>query len=88
MEFFHPMFTRNGARNLKEIKRGNQPKKHDAEENMEGLEGPDEAPPPKKPRQVRRTQNLTKSEHSGVTTNLSSSACQWTARARAYGPAV
>tara|TARA_B110001452_G_scaffold244969_1_gene229336 strand:- start:489 stop:830 length:342 start_codon:yes stop_codon:yes gene_type:complete len=22
MEFFHPMFTRNGARNLKEIKRG------------------------------------------------------------------
>ena len=23
MEFFHPMFTRNGARNLKDIKRGN-----------------------------------------------------------------
>lgn len=26
MEFQHPMFTRNGVRNLKEIKRGNQPK--------------------------------------------------------------
>ena len=27
MEFFHPMFTRNGMRNLKEIKRGNQSSK-------------------------------------------------------------
>lgn len=27
MEFFHPMFTRNGVRNLKDIKRGNQMKK-------------------------------------------------------------
>jgi len=40
MEFQHPMFTRNGVRNLKEIKRGNQPKKHDADEA--GLDG---APP-------------------------------------------
>jgi hypothetical protein len=32
MEFQHPMFTRHGVRNLKEIKRGNQPKKHDQEE--------------------------------------------------------
>ena len=29
MEFQHAMFTRNGVRNLKEIKRGNQPKKHE-----------------------------------------------------------
>ena len=36
MEFQHPMFTRNGVRNLKEIKRGNQPKKHDHEEAMDG----------------------------------------------------
>ena len=35
MEFQHPMFTRNGVRNLKEIKRGNQPKKHDHEEGMD-----------------------------------------------------
>jgi hypothetical protein len=34
MEFQHPMFTRNGVRNLKEIKRGNQPKKNDQEEEM------------------------------------------------------
>jgi len=34
MEFQHPMFTRNGVRNLKEIKRGNQPKKQDHEEEM------------------------------------------------------
>uniref|UniRef100_A0A7S4B7R2 HSF-type DNA-binding domain-containing protein n=2 Tax=Chrysotila carterae TaxID=13221 RepID=A0A7S4B7R2_CHRCT len=27
MEFFHPMFTRNGLRNLKDMKRGNQSKK-------------------------------------------------------------
>ena len=29
MEFFHPMFARNGMRNLKEIKRGNQSKKEE-----------------------------------------------------------
>lgn len=32
MEFQHAMFTRNGVRNLKEIKRGNQSKKAEAEE--------------------------------------------------------
>jgi len=31
MEFFHPMFTRNGVRNLKDIKRGNQMKKQEDE---------------------------------------------------------
>jgi len=35
MEFQHPMFTRNGVRQLKEIKRGNQPKKSEAEEGGE-----------------------------------------------------
>lgn len=34
MEFFHPMFTRNGMRNLKDIKRGNQSKKHDQSEEV------------------------------------------------------
>lgn len=34
MEFQHAMFTRNGVRNLKEIKRGNQSKK--AENTEEG----------------------------------------------------
>ena len=29
MEFFHPMFTRNGMRNLKDIKRGAQSKKNE-----------------------------------------------------------
>ncbi|EOD31088.1 hypothetical protein EMIHUDRAFT_449660 [Emiliania huxleyi CCMP1516] len=33
MEFFHPMFTRNGMRNLKDIKRGNQSKKNDTVED-------------------------------------------------------
>ena len=32
MEFFHPMFTRHGMRNLKDIKRGNQKKSGDASE--------------------------------------------------------
>jgi len=32
MEFFHPMFTRHGMRNLKDIKRGNQSKKNEASE--------------------------------------------------------
>ena len=35
MEFQHAMFTRNGVRNLKEIKRGNQPKKHDHDEGLD-----------------------------------------------------
>ena len=44
MEFFHPSFTRHGARDLKDIKRGNQlksSKRHDMEENGFN-EGPDE----------------------------------------------
>ena len=44
MEFFHPSFTRHGARDLKDIKRGNQlksSKRHDMEENTFN-EGPDE----------------------------------------------
>ena len=41
MEFSHPMFTRNGVRNLKEIKRGNQSKKNDMEDlgGEEGAQG-------------------------------------------------
>jgi len=35
MEFQHPMFNRNGVRNLKEIRRGNQPKKPDQDEGMD-----------------------------------------------------
>ena len=35
MEFQHAMFTRDGVRNLKEIKRGNQPKKHDHDEGLD-----------------------------------------------------
>ena len=55
MEFQHPMFARNGVRNLKEIKRGNQPKKQDNEDGMEAAlidEGGDggSAPAPKKAR--------------------------------------
>jgi len=52
MEFQHPMFTRNGVRNLKEIKRGNQPKKTEAEEAMEASIDGDggEGPPAKKAR--------------------------------------
>jgi hypothetical protein len=34
MKFFHPTFTRNGMRNLKDIKRGNQSKKHDQSEEV------------------------------------------------------
>ena len=57
MEFQHPMFTRNGVRNLKEIRRGNQPKKSENEEAldaamdaaMDGDTG-DGAPVAKKPR--------------------------------------
>ena len=48
MEFQHAMFARNGVRNLKEIKRGNQPKKHegddiaaDVEEGNQGVHGGD-----------------------------------------------
>lgn len=47
MEFFHPMFTRNGLRNLKEIKRGNQSKKdlqeHEEEVCHEEVEMPQAA---------------------------------------------
>ena len=32
MEFFHPMFTRSGMRNLKDIKRDTQSKKHELTE--------------------------------------------------------
>lgn len=32
MAFFHPLFTRNGIRNLKDIKRGNQSKKYEHED--------------------------------------------------------
>ena len=46
MEFQHAQFTRNGVRNLKEIKRGNQPKKHenddiaaDVEDGNQGAHG-------------------------------------------------
>ena len=49
------MFTRNGVRNLKEIKRGNQSKKHEQEEGMEGMDGEgsgeQSGPPQKKARQ-------------------------------------
>ena len=55
MEFQHLMFTRNGVRNLKEIKRGNQSKKHELEEGGYGMEGeggePPSGPPQKKGRQ-------------------------------------
>lgn len=34
MKFFHPMFTRNGMRNLKDIKRGTQTKKHEQAEQV------------------------------------------------------
>lgn len=39
MGFFHPMFTRNGMRNLKDIKRGTQSKKHEQveQETEEGI---------------------------------------------------
>ena len=57
MEFQHPMFTRNGVRNLKEIRRGNQPKKSENEEAMDAAmdaamdgDGGDGAPVAKKPR--------------------------------------
>ena len=40
MEFQHAMFTRNGVRNLKEIKRGSQSKKA---ENTEEGGGEDES---------------------------------------------
>ena len=36
MGFFHPMFTRNGMRNLKDIKRGTQSKKHEQVEQVAG----------------------------------------------------
>lgn len=51
MEFQHAMFTRNGIRNLKEIKRGTQSKSK--QENDEGDSGDysSELPPAKKPRQ-------------------------------------
>ena len=55
MEFQHAMFTRNGVRNLKEIKRGNQPKKHDHDEGLEPIEDgsghAEHAPPAKKAKQ-------------------------------------
>lgn len=54
MEFQHAMFTRNGVRNLKEIKRGTQTKKSDSPDEGEGEgEGGDVMgpPPAKKPRQ-------------------------------------
>ena len=57
MEFFHPMFTRNGARNLKDIKRGNQSQKQQkTEPDVEppaaaaAEENASEQPPAKKPR--------------------------------------
>jgi len=51
MEFFHPMFTRNGVRNLKDIKRGNQIKKQDDDgETQEAEPAPAQAPPAKKQR--------------------------------------
>lgn len=45
MEFFHPMFTRNGLRNLKEIKRGNQTKKDIQEHEEEVCHEEVEMPP-------------------------------------------
>lgn len=51
MEFFHPMFTRNGVRNLKDIKRGNQIKKQEEEvETPEVDQAPTQAPAAKKQR--------------------------------------
>ena len=45
MEFFHPMFTRNGMRNLKDIKRGNQSKKNDTvEDGVDEVEQPQACP--------------------------------------------
>ena len=55
MEFQHAMFTRNGVRNLKDIKRGNQSKKADVPEEagVDDEVGSEVMPPPpaKKPRQ-------------------------------------
>jgi len=55
MEFHHPMFTRNGVHNLKEIRRGNQPKKQDQDECVDTIiEEPrdlEETHVAKKPRQ-------------------------------------
>jgi hypothetical protein len=54
MEFQHAMFTRNGVRNLKEIKRGNQSKKHDLpDDRVDEEPGNDVVQPPaaKKTRQ-------------------------------------
>ena len=68
MEFQHAMFTRNGVRNLKEIKRGNQPKKHDAEESMEGMDGGDDLPPP--PKKARHDYSAFKSDVARLQKNL------------------
>jgi len=56
MEFQHPMFTRNGQHNLKEIKRGNQPKKNEQDEDAgpimddSGIDGGAAGPAAKKAR--------------------------------------
>jgi len=50
MEFQHAMFTRNGIRNLKEIKRGTQSKKHENDDEGGGDYSGEQAPA-KKPRQ-------------------------------------
>ena len=42
MEFFHPSFTRHGARDLKDIKRGNQLKSSKRQEMEELNEGADD----------------------------------------------
>jgi hypothetical protein len=39
MEFQHSQFTRNGMRNLREIKRGNQPKKHEHDDGLDAFDG-------------------------------------------------
>jgi len=76
MEFFHPMFTRNGVRNLKDIKRGNQSKKTELDDGAAD-EGPGErevaaAPPAKQQRMdyfsfkvdvARLQKNLDEFEH-------------------------
>lgn len=72
MEFQHPMFTRNGIRNLKEIKRGTQSKKSEPDEGLEHGECGSEHPIAKKPRQdysafksdvARLQKNLDEFEH-------------------------
>lgn len=72
MEFQHPMFTRNGVRQLKEIKRGNQPKKEaedgGEEENGHTASVEQVAPPP--PKKMRHEYASFKSDVARLQKNL------------------